>query len=153
MFKNKIVFGLENFKLDLIGDKKVVFTNGCFDIIHPGHLNYLYRASREGEILVVGINSDKSVKANKGDSRPINNIHQRAEVLSYLNFIDYIIVFDEKTPLKLIEAIEPDILVKGGDYLIDQIVGSEYVLNIGGEVKTLDFIDGYSSSEIIKKLC
>lgn len=152
MFGNKIFFTIDDFKLDLIEDKKVVFTNGCFDIIHPGHLNYLYRASMEGEVLVVGINSDKSVKANKGNSRPINNICQRAEVLSYLNFIDYLIVFEDETPLRLIKAVKPDILIKGGDYLVDQIVGSDYVLETGGEVKTLEFIDGYSSSKIISSL-
>jgi len=152
MFKNKIFYESNKFDLELIKNKRVVFTNGCFDIIHPGHLSYLYRSSNEGDVLIVGVNSDSSVKINKGDSRPINGVFQRAEVLSYFSFIDYVIVFNEETPIDLIKFLNPNVLVKGSDYSVNQIIGADHVMKIGGYVKTLDFIDGYSSSNIIKKI-
>ena len=152
MFKNKIFYESNQFDLNLVKNKRIVFTNGCFDIIHPGHLSYLYQARKEGDVLIVGVNSDSSVKINKGDSRPINNIFQRTEVLSYLNFIDFIIVFNEETPINLIKFINPSVLIKGSDYSVNEIVGADHVRKMGGYVKTLNFIDGYSSSQIIKKI-
>jgi len=151
MFEEKIIKKINEFNFDLL-NKNIVFTNGCFDIIHPGHLNYLYKSSLEGELLIVGLNSDSSVKLNKGDNRPINSSEQRSAVLSFFNFIDYIIIFEEETPLNLIKKINPDILVKGSDYALEDIVGANHVINNGGSVKTLDFIDGFSSSGIIKKI-
>jgi len=152
MFKKKIFQNFNEFNLKLLKDKQIVFTNGCFDIIHPGHLSYLYQSSLEGDILIVGLNSDSSVKINKGDNRPINNTIQRASVLSYLSFIDYIIIFEDKTPINLIKALNPHILIKGSDYLLDEIVGAKHVISNGGDVKTIDLIEGYSSSKIIDKI-
>ncbi len=133
-------------------DKKIVFTNGCFDILHSGHVLYLEEAKRCGDILILGLNSDSSVKILKGDSRPINQQEDRAIVLSGLSSIDYIVVFNEETPYDLITAVQPDILVKGGDWAIDQIVGSDIVKKRGGEVISLSFIEGKSTTNIIKKV-
>jgi len=133
-------------------NKKVVFTNGCFDIIHIGHARYLKEAKDCGDILVVGLNSDESVKRLKGNSRPIISENDRAEMLSHLESVDFVIIFNEETPLNLIKKVKPDVLVKGGDWKIDQIVGSQLVLKNGGEVKSLSFIDGISTSKIIEKI-
>lgn len=130
----------------------VVFTNGCFDLLHPGHLNYLLEASALGQKLVIGLNSDASVKRLKGESRPVNDEITRASFLACLYFIDAVCIFDEDTPLELIKAIEPDILVKGGDYTIDNIVGAKEVLESGGSVKTLAFLAGYSTTSLIHKI-
>ncbi|MBP7563028.1 MAG: D-glycero-beta-D-manno-heptose 1-phosphate adenylyltransferase [Candidatus Cloacimonetes bacterium] len=133
-------------------DKKIVFTNGCFDILHSGHVLYLEEAKSCGDMLILGLNSDQSVKRLKGESRPINNELDRAIVLSGLESVDYVVVFKEDTPYQLISAIQPDILVKGGDWAIDQIVGSDIVKNRGGEVISLSFIEGKSTTSIIKKV-
>ena len=135
-----------------IKNKKIVFTNGCFDILHSGHVKYLEQAKGLGDILIIGINSDDSVRKLKGDSRPINTLNDRAYVLSGLTIVDYIIAFDELTPLKLISQVLPDILVKGGDYKIDEIVGNDFVEKNGGIVKTVPFLDGASTTDIINKI-
>jgi rfaE bifunctional protein nucleotidyltransferase chain/domain len=134
------------------GNRRIVFTNGCFDILHRGHIAYLNQASEQGDILVVGLNSDASVKRLKGKERPINNEHDRAYVLSALAFIDFIVIFTEDTPYNLISALRPDVLVKGGDWKPDQIVGSDIVLADGGEVLSLNFEEGYSSTRTIEKM-
>ena len=130
----------------------IVFTNGCFDILHVGHTRYLNRAKELGDFLVVGLNSDSSVKENKGSDRPINKFNDRAKILSSLKAVDLVIKFEEKTPLKLIRDIMPDILVKGGDYKIEDIVGSDEVIKQGGKVIPLGFCEGYSSSKYIKRI-
>lgn len=132
--------------------RKVVFTNGCFDVLHRGHVTYLAQARDLGDCLVVGLNSDASVKRLKGENRPINNENDRALLLAALSFVDYIIIFEEDTPQNLIEQVKPDILVKGGDYQIDNIVGADFVLKNGGQVLTIPFVDGYSSTKIIQAL-
>lgn len=130
---------------------KVVFTNGCFDVLHRGHIEYLAKAKSMGDILVVGLNTDASVRRLKGESRPINDEHARALLLAALEMVDYVILFSDDTPYQLIKEVEPDVLVKGADYSIDKIVGSDLVIARGGEVKTIDFVEGYSSSSIIEK--
>lgn len=130
----------------------VVFTNGCFDIIHPGHIDLLERAKALGTKLIVGINSDASVRAIKGAPRPYVNQDDRAEILLGLRWVDEVRIFDEATPAQLIEEIKPDILVKGGDWPTDQIVGADFVLKNGGKVLSLPLKDGYSSSAIVEKI-
>ena len=132
--------------------KKLVFTNGCFDILHIGHVSYLQEAKACGDLLLVAVNSDASVKRLKGPERPLQNEKDRAEILSHLRSVDFTILFEEDTPLELIESISPDILVKGGDWSIDQIVGSEHVLKNGGEVKSLKFVDGRSTTNVVDKI-
>lgn len=132
--------------------RKLVFTNGCFDIIHRGHLEYLNEAKSLGHKLLVGINSDTSVKQLKGADRPVNNELDRAFVIDNLKTVDYVIIFNDKTPYNLIKSVKPDILVKGGDWKPDKIVGSDIVIENGGEVKSLSFIDNYSTSAIVKKI-
>ena len=129
-----------------------VFTNGCFDLLHVGHVRYLQEAKAQGDVLVLGLNSDRSVKELKGPTRPIQKQEDRAEILAALESVDFVCVFDESTPIKLIEAITPDVLVKGGDWKAEQIVGSEHVLKNGGEVKSLIFIDGKSTTKIVEKM-
>jgi D-beta-D-heptose 7-phosphate kinase/D-beta-D-heptose 1-phosphate adenosyltransferase len=131
--------------------KKIVFTNGCFDILHVGHVDYLSRAKDMGDILVVGLNSDSSVKKIKGAGRPINKESDRVKVLSALSFVDYIISFNETTPENLIKKVRPDILVKGGDWKIEDIVGGAFVRSRGGKVKSIPFVKGYSTTSIIEK--
>lgn len=159
MQDNKI-FSKDNFlkKLSSIrkSRKKIVFTNGCFDILHLGHINYLKKARKLGDILVVGINTDSSVKKIKGPKRPLNKLKDRAGVLSGLWCVDYIVPFSENTPKLLIEAIRPDILAKGADWAKDKIVGADFVQSYGGRVYSLKFTKGYSTSrlvEAIKKRC
>jgi len=132
-------------------NKKIVFTNGCFDLLHRGHVEYLSKAKDLGDILIVGLNTDNSVKRLKGELRPINNQNSRAFILSALLFVDAVIYFDDYTPLELIEHIKPDVLVKGCDYKKEDIVGYDFVIEIGGEVKTIDLTKGYSTTNIIKK--
>jgi len=132
--------------------KKIVFTNGCFDILHVGHIRYLKEARQLGDCLLVGLNADESVKKNKGPSRPINSLEDRREILMALNCVDYVYTFEEDTPINLIEMIKPDILVKGGDYKASEIVGYDYVQNYGGIVKTIEFHKGYSSTKVINIL-
>ncbi len=133
-------------------NKKVVFTNGCFDLLHVGHIRYLQEAKSLGDILVLGLNSDVSVRNLKGESRPIQNELDRGEILAALACVDYVIVFSEETPLRLIEAVCPDILVKGGDWPLEKIVGAEVVSKRGGEVRTLQFVSGRSTSSIMEKI-
>lgn len=128
---------------------KIVFTNGCFDILHLGHITYLEKAKALGEILIVGLNSDSSVKRLKGDSRPVKDSDNRAAVLAGLASVDIVILFEEDTPLQLIKAVVPDLLIKGGDYKLEDIVGADFVVENGGEVKTIDFVVGQSSSNFL----
>lgn len=131
--------------------QNVVFTNGCFDIIHAGHIDYLSKARNLGDVLVVGLNSDESVRRLKGPQRPINDVDARSKVLASLFFVDYIIVFEEDTPLYLIKSVKPDILVKGGDYTRDTVVGADFVESYGGKVVILPFLKGYSTTSILNK--
>ncbi len=132
--------------------KKIVFTNGCFDIIHKGHIIYLKEAKELGDFLIVGLNSDKSIKRIKGDTRPINNEADRALILENLKPVDAVILFDDDTPIKLIENIKPDFLVKGGDWNENEIVGADFVKSIGGKVVTIKYIENYSTTSLINKL-
>ncbi len=132
--------------------QKIVFTNGVFDILHRGHVEYLAKAKSFGDVLILGLNSDASVRKLKGKNRPINKQLDRAIVLLALESVDYVILFSQDTPLKLIESIKPDLLVKGADYKTSEIVGSEFVLSHGGEVKTVKLTKGRSTSNIIKKM-
>lgn len=132
--------------------KKVVFTNGVFDLLHIGHITYLSKAAELGDKLIIGLNADSSVKRIKGDSRPINNQNSRAALLASFFFVDAVVIFEEDTPLNLISTLLPDILIKGADYSIENIVGAKEVLANGGEVKTITFVDGYSSTSIINRI-
>lgn len=132
--------------------QKIVFTNGCFDVLHYGHVQYLMEAKKLGDLLVVGLNSDDSVRRLKGESRPINGEKERAVVLAALLIVDYVVVFEQDTPKELIEVVRPDVLVKGGDYQIENIVGADFVKQNGGAVTTIPFVEGFSSSHIIKQL-
>ena len=132
--------------------KKIVFTNGCFDLLHVGHIKYLSQAKDLGDILIIGLNSDKSVKKLKGNNRPINSFEDRAKLLAALKSVDLVIIFEEQTPENLIQEIVPDVLVKGGDYDIEEIVGYQTVIDNGGQVKTLSYYDGYSSTKYIDKI-
>ena len=132
--------------------KKVVFTNGCFDIIHVGHVDYLSKARQMGDILVIGLNSDASVRCLKGKGRPINREKDRAIVLSALYFVDYVVIFNEDTPDRLIRKIKPDILVKGGDWQMKDIVGAAFVKSYSGKVATVPFVEGFSTTSTIKKM-
>lgn len=130
--------------------KKIIFTNGCFDILHLGHVEYLNEARALGDALIVAINSDESVRKLKGPDRPINNEHDRKEMLLNLRAVDCVQVFYNETPQEIIKLISPDVLVKGGDWKVEQIVGHEFVLAHGGTVKSLSFKEGYSTSKLIK---
>ena len=132
--------------------KKIIFTNGCFDILHAGHVEYLEAARDLGDKLIVGVNSDQSVKELKGKNRPLNKLEHRAKVLSSLKCVDAVVLFGEKTPIKLISAVKPDILVKGGDYKINEIVGYEEVIKSGGKVVTIPLVKGLSTTKIIQKM-
>ena len=134
------------------GNNKVVFTNGCFDIIHSGHVDYLTKAKALGDVLIVGLNSDKSIKKIKGDKRPIIGEKDRAIILSALKPVDYVVFFDEETPAELIDFLLPDILVKGADWDIEKIVGKDSVIDNGGEVKTIEFVNDMSTSKIIETI-
>jgi rfaE bifunctional protein nucleotidyltransferase chain/domain len=130
----------------------VVFTNGVFDLLHPGHVRYLNDARRLGDLLIIGVNSDRSVRANKGDNRPINRADERVEILLALDVVDAVVVFDEDTPLNVITAIQPDILVKGADWGPDNIVGREIVEQRGGRVVRLELAKGFSTTSLIGKM-
>lgn len=147
--RNEIASILDKIKNE---GKKIVFTNGVFDLLHRGHAEYLEKASYLGDILVVGVNSDKSVKRLKGDDRPVNTQEDRAYLLASLSYVDYVTIFDEDTPLDLIKAIQPDVLVKGGDYNLDQIVGREVVESGGGTVLTIPLIKGRSTTDLIRRI-
>jgi rfaE bifunctional protein nucleotidyltransferase chain/domain len=131
---------------------KIVFTNGCFDILHPGHINYLAKARSLGNVLIIGLNTDESVKRIKGENRPVLDQNSRATILSSLLFVDGVVFFNDDTPKRLIDQIQPDILVKGGDYRPDDIVGADIVRAKGGEVITINLVEGFSTSSVIKKL-
>ncbi len=133
-------------------NESVVFTNGCFDILHAGHIDYLSKAADMGNVLIVGLNSDSSVKKLKGNNRPINRENDRAILLASLGFIKAVVIFEEETPYELIKTVSPDILVKGSDYDIDKIIGHDIVKAYGGEIKTIDFLEGYSTSSFIEKI-
>jgi rfaE bifunctional protein nucleotidyltransferase chain/domain len=140
-------------RMQLKGEgKKIVFTNGCFDIIHRGHVEYLTKAKALGDVLFVGMNTDRSVKRLKGPQRPIIGEDDRAYVLAALNAVDYVCLFDEDTPYELIKVVVPDILVKGSDWAIDAIVGKDIVESAGGRVQTIDFVPNRSTTDIIKKI-
>jgi len=138
---------------DVIAQNKIiVFTNGCFDIIHAGHVQYLEQAKQLGEILIIGLNSDASVKRLKGSNRPINNELDRAVVMAALAAVDYVIVFTEDTPYELVKLIQPDVLVKGGDWAVDNIVGADIVFAKSGKVLSLPYKEGLSSTNLIKAM-
>jgi rfaE bifunctional protein nucleotidyltransferase chain/domain len=131
----------------------IVFTNGCFDILHLGHIDYLSKARDLGKRLIVGVNTDNSVKRlGKGESRPINDEKSRSMIIASLQFVDAVILFDEDTPYQVIKAIEPDVLVKGADYTIDKIVGADIVMARGGNVVLIEYLEGYSTTNIEKKI-
>ncbi|MDP3731544.1 MAG: D-glycero-beta-D-manno-heptose 1-phosphate adenylyltransferase [Candidatus Omnitrophota bacterium] len=132
--------------------KKIVFTNGCFDLLHYGHVKYLQDARRKGDVLVVGINSDASVKMIKGEKRPVVNERDRLRLVASLESVDYVVLFKEDTPLKIIRLIKPDVLVKGADWNRKNIVGKDFVISNGGRVSTIKFVKGYSTSDLIKKI-
>ena len=132
--------------------KKIVFTNGCFDLLHLGHIDYLAKAANLGDKLVIGLNSDSSTSLLKGPGRPITDQKSRSFILAAFSFVDAVIVFDEQTPIELIKWIKPDVLVKGSDYNVDQIIGSDIVLQNGGTVQTLEYLPGYSTTLIEQKI-
>lgn len=147
---NELLSVLEQDKVD---GKSIVFTNGCFDILHKGHVDYLAKAADKGDKLIVAVNSDDSVKRlGKSPSRPIQDENARAYLIAALESVDYVLLFNEDTPLEIINAIVPDVLVKGADYKPEDIVGYETVISNGGKVETIDFIPGYSTSNIEKKI-
>ncbi len=154
--KEKVVSqdqALKNLKAWREKNKKIVFTNGCFDIIHPGHIDYLSQARDLGDILVLGLNTDQSVRRlNKGSNRPINDERTRAYVLAGLACVDLIVFFDEETPYNLIKLLQPNVLVKGNDYEVEKIIGFDILKENGGEVITIPFLEGYSTSRLIKKI-
>ncbi len=132
--------------------KKIVFTNGCFDIVHLGHIDYLEKARNLGDKLILGLNTDASVRRLKGETRPVVNEYARSRMMAAFEFIDAVVLFDEPTPLELIQEISPDILVKGDDYTPETIVGADFVIEKGGEVKTIALVKGYSTTALIDKI-
>ena len=132
--------------------KRVVFTNGCFDLLHLGHVDYLEKARNLGDVLVVGLNTDDSVSRFKGPQRPIQDQVSRSRVMAALQSVDLVVFFNEDTPINLISALVPQVLVKGSDYLAENIVGADVVKSAGGEVKTIEFVPGYSTSRIVEKI-
>ena len=140
--------------IDLLrkSNKKVVFTNGCFDLLHPGHLKLLKKAKSFADVLIIGINSDSSVRVLKGEGRPVVNQEDRLVILACLKIVDFVIIFEEETPLNLIKCISPSVLVKGGDYKLSEIVGGEHVINNGGKVKIVKLKEGYSTSKFLKEI-
>ncbi len=135
-----------------ITGKKVVFTNGCFDLLHPGHIRYLAAARDMGNFLVIGLNADASVQRLKGPSRPMQNETTRAELMAALQVVDAVVIFEEDTPMELLQTLKPDVLVKGGDYTINTIVGADLVQSYGGQVAVIPFEDGFSTTNLIKKI-
>ncbi|PKP31043.1 MAG: D-glycero-beta-D-manno-heptose 1-phosphate adenylyltransferase [Bacteroidetes bacterium HGW-Bacteroidetes-17] len=155
IIQNKI-YSVEALKSQLniwrFKDKKIVFTNGCFDLLHLGHIDYLSKAADFGDIMIIGLNSDKSVTNIKGSNRPITDEKSRSAILASLFFVDAIILFDEATPRNLIEIIQPDVLIKGSDYTAENIIGYDIVKDKGGQIITLDFLPGYSTTIIENKI-
>ncbi|MFZ4413777.1 MAG: D-glycero-beta-D-manno-heptose 1-phosphate adenylyltransferase [Bacteroidales bacterium] len=131
---------------------KIVFTNGCFDILHAGHIEYLAKAAAEGDVLIIGLNTDASVRKLKGSHRPINDENARALIMAALNFVSAVVLFEEETPYDLIKLVQPDILIKGSDYKPEDIAGYDILMAKGGEVKTIDLIPGYSTTAIEQKI-
>ena len=131
-------------------EKKIVFTNGCFDILHYGHIKLLLESKKQGDLLIVGLNSDSSIKKIKGPNRPINNNYQRSLMLASFSYVDFIVFFSDSTPIKLIKKIKPNVITKGGDYNLNSIVGANYILSIGGEVKIISLVPNLSTSKLIK---
>lgn len=156
IIKKKIAGNIEELNKQLavwhFFGKKIVWTNGCFDILHLGHIDYLSKAKDHGDILIVGVNTDKSVRKIKKASRPITDEQSRATIIASLGFVDAVVLFDDETPLRLIESVQPDVLVKGSDYKAEDIVGYEVVKAKGGEVVTIDFLPGYSTTAIEEKI-
>lgn len=134
------------------GGKKIVFTNGCFDILHVGHVRYLTTAKSFGDILIVGLNTDESVKMLKGENRPINNEKDRAEVLLGLKAVDYVVLFGERTAENLVSEIRPDVYVKGADYTVDKIPEAKIVQSYGGQIELVKFVDGHSTTNILNQI-
>jgi len=132
--------------------KRIVFTNGCFDLLHPGHMRYLYAARQLGDYLVVAVNTDRSVKTIKGANRPIQSQDERTELLAALSFVDAVVLFDEDTPLEVIQHLVPNVLVKGGDWTEAKIIGADVVKKSGGVVKSLPFVAGYSTTALIERI-
>ena len=132
--------------------EKIVFTNGCFDILHLGHVDYLEKARQLADRLVLGLNTDASIRRLKGEARPVVPEHARARVMAALWFVDVVIPFEENTPIRLIEAVKPDILVKGDDYAFENIIGADFVISAGGKVQTIPLVKGYSTTQIITKI-
>jgi len=153
--ENKIM-SMENAKIQIKkwqnNDEKVVFTNGCFDVLHAGHIKYLFKAKSLGDHLVIGLNTDSSVRILKGKNRPLQDEQDRALILAALEAVDLVILFDKDTPLEIITFLKPDILVKGSDYTIDNIVGAKEIVQWGGKVETIEFVNGKSTSLIIEKM-
>ncbi len=147
--RKEIVSIVEKLKKE---NKKIVFTNGCFDILHIGHVRYLKKSASFGDILIIGLNSDSSVKKLKGNSRPINNEQDRAELLSELNFVDYVVIFSEDTPEKLLDEIKPDIYTKGADYTLETLPEAKTVLKNNGKVEFISLVEGKSTTNVIKKI-
>lgn len=133
-------------------NKKIVFTNGCFDILHIGHVRYLKESAKFGDVLMIGLNSDSSIKRLKGETRPINNELDRGELLSELGFIDYVVVFDEDTPSALLEEIKPDVYTKGADYTLETLPEADVVMKNNGRVEFIDLVEGKSTTNVIKKI-
>ena len=132
--------------------KSIVFTNGCFDVLHYGHASYLSEAKDLGDKMIIGLNSDASVRRLKGETRPVNGQLERATLLAALSFVDAVVIFEEDTPERLIKTIHPDVLVKGGDYTIETIVGADFVQSYGGIVKTIPLVENFSTTKILKRL-
>jgi rfaE bifunctional protein nucleotidyltransferase chain/domain len=154
--QSKIVMDRTDLAFDIatwrFKSKKIVFTNGCFDIIHRGHVEYLAKAASLGDQLIIGLNTDASVKRLKGMARPLQDENSRAVVLASFSFVSRVVLFDEDTPFELINLIKPDFLVKGGDYTPESIVGYDIVKNIGGEIVTIDLVEGHSTTSIINRM-
>lgn len=152
--QNKILPGKQLASLIRLAQKKgqkIVFTNGCFDLIHRGHVTYLEKARQQGDILIVALNTDASVRRLKGPTRPLNPLKDRVQVVAALESVDYVTWFHQETPLKLIRALEPNVLVKGGDWKVDQIVGAQDVLQKGGKVLSITFVKGHSTTQLIAR--
>ena len=156
--KNKIITDVNSVEFERMlaywrfRKDKIIFTNGCFDIVHRGHVEYLAKASNLGDVLIVGLNSDTSVSRLKGSCRPLLDEYSRAMILAVMRFVEKVIIFEEDTPYNLIKKIQPDILVKGGDYDEETIVGADIVKAKGGKVVRIDFVEGYSTSSIVEKI-
>ena len=138
--------------LNSLKNKKIVFTNGCFDILHIGHVKYLKESKKYGDILIVGLNSDSSVKKLKGENRPINNEKDRAELLDELKCVDYVVIFEENSPIKLLDIIKPNVYTKGADYTVDTLPEAPLVIKNGGKVEFIKFVEGKSTTNILKEL-